>query len=122
MVHFTEVALIKQTRLDRAVAKQLSDRGGPQSCDPAQALHRTQVLTNAGLGNHPSVADQHDFIDLETLADLGDLRRQRGRVSSVAFEDLDSYGTPIDVGQEAEHDLKFVLAPVARVTQLGERA
>jgi hypothetical protein len=73
-------------------------------------------------GDNAAIADQHDAVELEALAQLLDLGGQRRRVSGIALEHLDGDGAAIGGTQQAEDDLRLVALPVGVVTITGEFA
>ena len=64
--------------------------------------------TDARLGEHPAVADEHHTREGEALAQLLDVDTDGVGVGGVAVEHLDGDRAPLAVAQQAEHDLELV--------------
>src|SRR5260370_27348470 len=90
--------------------------------DPLQALLGFEVIADARRGEHPAIADQHDLLQAETLAQFLDLRRDGLGIACVALEDLHSDGAALRVGHQSEDDLQVAAAFIAGMAEAGERA
>ena len=78
-------------------------------------------VSQARLGDHAAIADQHHAFKLEALFELGDLARQRRRIADIAFEHFDRDWAALGRAQKPEHDLQLAGFAVAIVAKLGER-
>ena len=113
---------VKQRELQwAAVLGEGPDVGCAQRGDPVQTGGPEVGFDPRG-GDHAAIADQHDAVELEALAQLLDLGGQRRRVSGIALEHLNSDGAAIGGTQQAEDDLRLVALSVAAVTVTGEFA
>ena len=65
-----------------------SQRWGAQGGDPVES-GGAQVLVDARLRDHASVADQHDVVDREAALELVDLIGERHGIGGVSLEHLD---------------------------------
>ena len=97
------------------------DRRGTQGGDPVQT-RRGAGLLDPRAGDHAAVADQDHVAQPEALLQLGDLRRDGGRIGGVAFEHLDRDRTTVGGTQQADHQLRPVAAAVAAVAVPSQRA
>jgi hypothetical protein len=117
-----QVPLIEERELEGAADDQGLNRRGPQRGDPVESVDRPEIFPEAGVREHPAVANQHHARDRESLADLLDLRREGLGISGVAFEHFDRDRAAVPVRQEPEDDLELVPPPIARVAELRQRA
>src|ERR1700681_218893 len=122
MLDLSQVMLVEQRQLQRAALDQLLNLDGSERRDPLQAFLGLKVLADARRGEHATVADQDDLLQVKTLTQLADLRCDRGRIAGVAFEDLHRHRTTFRIGQQSEDDLQVATAFIARMPEACERA
>ena len=94
-VDFGEVTLVEQRWLQRSpFSCKLLDGWRPQRGDPIEPS-RLEVLLDASLRDHSTVADQDHAREPKTLLELGNLRTKRSRITGIAFEYLDGNRTSL---------------------------
>jgi hypothetical protein len=81
-----------------------------------------QFLSDARLGDHAAVPDQHHAAQTKALPQLGDLGRERLRVGGIAGKHLDRNRAAVARTQGAKDDLQFVGFAVAVVAKARQRA
>ena len=104
-----------------AIGDQLVNLPRAQRGDPLQARHRTQLLLDAGLGEHAAVPDQHHLFKRKALAQFGNLRGHGGGVSGVARKHLHRHRTTLGIRQHAEDNLRIAAPLVTRMSVAGQR-
>ncbi len=97
-----------------------ADRGVLQGADPADAIEFAHLL-DALLADHAAVADHHELLDTEALAQALDLGRQRQTVADVALVHRHRDRAAAHIGEQAVVDLERAFAPVAAVADPGQR-
>jgi hypothetical protein len=97
------------------------DGRAAQRGDPVQ-LRGLEIVADAGLGEHPPVADDRHVSQAESLLQLGDLGAHGDGVASVALEHLDRDRDPVRCGEHPVDDLQPAPHPVAGVADLAQRA
>src|ERR1700722_14735976 len=117
-----QVALVEQRELQgSALGGELLDRRGSQRGDPVEP-GRLELVLDAGLRDHPAVADHDDTLEPEAVLELGDLITERRWITGIAFEHLDRDWTTFGRAQEPEHDLHLVAAAVPRMAEARQLA
>ncbi len=81
---------------------------------------RSEVLAQAGRGEHATIADERDAGDAEALADGAHLGADGGGIGGVAGEHLDGNGAAVGGSQQAADDLALALLAVAVVAEGGQ--
>ncbi len=77
-------------------------------------------VRDLGLREHPPITDQDHLLEAEAVAKLLDLRRNRARITAIAWIHLEHDRTPLDIGQHAVDDDRFAALTVAVVTTLHQ--
>jgi hypothetical protein len=115
------IALVDERELEGAGIEQGADLRGSERGDPVEP-GRSQLVANAGRGDHPAVPDQHHPRQAKALLEVVDLRGERHRVGGVAGQHFDGHQTAVGRAQQARDDLQlafaattFVLAGDARL-------
>jgi len=80
------------------------------------------VCSMRALGQHTAVAHHYHALQLETLLQLVDLRRQCQRIGGIAFEHLDRDRAAVGRAHQADENLRPVTAVVAAVAILRQFA
>ena len=83
-----QVLFVEQAELDGALSGQGLDLGSTQCSDEAE-LGGDDIVPEAGLGEHPPVADDTDVRDAEALTQLFHLGGHCLWVAGIALEHLD---------------------------------
>jgi hypothetical protein len=73
-------------------------------------------------GNHPAIGDHDHPADLKARSQGRDHLREGGAVVSVARQDVPGNGPAVAVDGQADHHLRLIGAPVARVAAPPQRA
>ena len=121
MGDLSQVRLIEEGQLERAVADQCLDLRGAQRGDPVQ-VRRPDVLAQPRGGQHAPVSDEHHAGEGEPVLDLADLAGDGGGVAGVAGEDLDGDRDAILAGEQPVDDLEPAADPVFGVADGTQRA
>jgi hypothetical protein len=116
-----ELLLVEQRELQGTSFDEFSNLWCAQRGDPFDARELFEVLFDAGRGDHASVAYQDNLLEAKPFAQLVELRSKGGRITSVAFEDLDGDRAALGVAEQSENDLGSSSFAIAAVAQLSER-
>ncbi len=100
-----QVLLVEDRQLQVAAGSEPADRRSPQRGDPPQP-RGTEVLADAGVGQHPPVAGHDDPREREAPGELLDPGGHGAGVGRVALEDLGGHRTALPVAEQGEDDLK----------------
>src|SRR5439155_1767189 len=79
-------------------------------------------LRDPRTGQQSAVAHHHHALQLETLLQLVDLRRQRQRIGGIAFEHLDRDRAAVGRAHQTDDNLRPVTTVVAAVAMLRQFA
>ena len=112
--------MVEQRELQDPAFDQVLDRRSPQGSDPIESSG-LDVCGEAGLGDHATVADQHDVLEREPLLQFLDLGGKRHGIASVALEHLDRDGATVGRTEQAVDDLQCALPAVPAVAAFGKR-
>ena len=121
MGDLSQVRLVEEGQLERAVADQRLDLPGAQCGDPVQA-RGTDILAQPCCGQHAAVAGEDHAGDPEPVLDFGHLAGDGLRVAGVALEHLDGDRDAILAGEQPVGDLQAAADPVFGVADRAERA
>ena len=121
MRDLSQVHLIGQGELERAVADQRLDLRGAQRCDPVQA-RGPDILAQPRGGQHAPVPDQHHLREAEPVLELAHLSGGGLGVPGVALEHLDGDRDTLLGGQQPADDLQPSADPVFGVADGAQRA
>ena len=88
-----EVVGVEQAELDGATFDERLDLWGTKGGDEVE-LGGDDVVFEAGLGQHPPVADETDVADREALFQLVDLGGDRRRFAALPLKTSIATGTP----------------------------
>ena len=104
------IALVEQRELKGAGIEQGADLRGSERGDPVEP-GRSQLVANAGRGDHPAVPDQHHPRQAKALLELVDLRGERHQVGGVAGKHFDGHRTAVGRAQQAKDDCSLPFPP-----------
>ena len=108
--------MVEQRHLHGLLCGQLADVGVAQGGDPAEAGVLPQVF-DLGVGEHAAVADQHEALQAETVAQGLDLVGHGGGVGGVAGIGLHGERAALAVGEHAVDDDRPAALAVAAVAE-----
>jgi hypothetical protein len=119
---FGEIAVIEQRQLQRpVVGRQRLNGRRPQAGDPVQAVG-LEIVADARGGDHAAIADHRHATDAEAVLEPFDLSAQRRGIGRIAVEHFDGDRNPASRAQQPVDDLGPVLAVIAAVAKLRQRA
>ena len=110
--------------MQRPLGGQGLDRRRAQRGHPVEPS-RFEVLSDARLSDHPAVADQDHPVELETLFELANLRRQRAGITDITVKHLDRHGAALGGTQQPVDDLplaRFAVSAIAILCQWATAA